>query len=364
MSKVSKWAVVFGAVLVLVLILTLVPACTQPAAPTVSPTASPTPAKVIEWKVVSEWLPTEDQYAVELQRFVEQVKMRTGGRLVMTTYSSGVIAPAAKGHEFVAAGGAQMLDTCNVYLAATTPMGELSYGLPGNPLSPTEWHRLWWEGGLLDLAREDVMATTGLYFLGPSIFPVGDVFAWHKPFTDLASLKGRTARISGGYKTKVVQEVMGIQPSMIARGEVPTALALGTVDGVATALPTLTELKWYEGAPYLMLPALYESGTSGELSINGDAWKALPDDIKKILGETMMDHSTWGLARYSGIWASMTDDKLRAAKATFTRLPDADVRKIRQYAVDNVWPEIAARSPRTAKAIDLIKARAKQLGLL
>ena len=88
---------------------------------------------------------------------------------------------------------------------------------------------MWWERGIVEIGREALMKDLGVYLAGPSLFTHGAYVLLNKPFTDLASVEGRKIRAMGGILAEVLGEAMGLSQTMIARGEVPTALQLGTI---------------------------------------------------------------------------------------------------------------------------------------
>ena len=85
-----------------------------------------------------------------------------------------------------------------------------------------------------------------------------------------------------------------------------------------------------------------------------DAWKALPDDLKKILKEAMMNFGNRNKEIYAKEIQIIIDKAGQLGYEVIT-LPDKDVAKIRQIAIDKIWSAYAKKSPECAKAIEAIK---------
>lgn len=302
-------------------------------------------------------------YSEALPHFVDLVKQKSGGRLIIDTFPAAALIPAGKAHEGATEGTVQMCDTTGAYLVGKLPLGEISYGLPASPLNAMEWYETYQNLGIKALWKEAVMKTYGMVFITPCIVdPEG--FLLRKPFTDLASLKGRKVRIAGGFKTKVVQEAMGMLPVMISRAEVETALALGTVDGGITAIGTMYDMKWHEPAPnFLANMYMFQAGEV-EYMANAAAYNALPDDLKKALSDAGEEHALWSAKTYCPARIQTALDGYKKANVTFTNLPANEVQAIRDFAVTKVWTEIAAKDTYAAQAIKIITDYSKKLGYL
>lgn len=357
-----RWVKIGGLVFVLaILLMVILPGCAEKA-PTQTATPTPT-AKVINWRSQCEWPEGDRMYSEAHVHFCDLVKEKSGGRLIITPYSAAALCPAGKSHECCKEGTVELADTTGAYLVGTMPLGEISYGLPGSPLSSIEWHKVHYELGIRQLWEEATIKFLGLrYGCQTTVDPEG--FLFRDTFTTLADLKGRKVRIAGGFKTKVVSEAMGMAPVMIARAEIPSALALGTVDGCATAFGSMYDCKYHESAPYLMEePYMFNAGQV-EYLINPDAYNALPDDLKKILDECLDEHALWSAEVYEPSRVKTAMEGFRADGVTFIKLPPEDVQLIRKYAVEKVWPEIAAKDTYSQQAITIITEYCKKLGYI
>lgn len=368
----------FSTIIVLSLVLGLVacagtttpttPATSTPTTP-VTPTtpASPTPttpaATTIRWELASEWEASDPLYSVATARLIQQIKEKTNGRLIVTPHAPGTLVPQGKGLDAVQSGAVQWADTCGAYYTTRLPLAELSYGVPAVPLNAEQWADLWGNKGGIEMSRKAHMETLGVR-MGALQVATPELIVFSKPFTDLASLKGRKIRISGGYKTKVVQDIMGLVPTLVMRGEVQTALMLGTLDGASTAIQSVSALKWHEAARYMMTkPYVLQAGHTEHL-INAQAYDALPADIKKVLDGVLDEHFWWSVREFVPVEMKRSFDEFAKFGVKYIELPEKDYRDIVKLSVP-VWDEMAAKDAKyAAPMITLIKQKSKELGYI
>jgi TRAP-type mannitol/chloroaromatic compound transport system substrate-binding protein len=155
---------------------------------------------------------------------------------------------------------------------------------------------------------------------------------------------------------------LGASCVILPGGEAYSALERGVVDASDWGTPSMNfRMGFHEVTKWFFYPG-FHSCPVGDFTVNMDAWKALPDDIKAIL-ETAVREYCWDQIERVAI------DDLRVIPLMGQKgvkpiaWSDQELRRIRS-AAEKIWDEWAAKSPLSKKMIDGQKAWLKELGLL
>jgi len=98
-----------------------------------------------------------------------------------------------------------------------------------------------------------------------------------------------------------------------------TQIQTGVADGVLTILTGAPPYRIHEVAPYITLIGIGAQLTGG-LSINLDAWNALPEDVRAVLTQLGQEYSR-GVADELGVRYERGLESMQADGATVTELP-------------------------------------------
>jgi TRAP-type mannitol/chloroaromatic compound transport system substrate-binding protein len=105
---------------------------------------------------------------------------------------------------------------------------------------------------------------------------------FRKKIDKISDLKGLKMRIPG-LGAKVMAKA-GVNPVLMAGGEIYTALERGTIDATEWVGPYHDlRLGLYRAAKYYYYPGWHEPGPTLELIINSKAWASLPRDLQLIV---------------------------------------------------------------------------------
>ncbi len=139
----------------------------------------------------------------------------------------------------------------------------------------------------------------------------------------------------------------------------PQNTKLGTIDGAIYGAAGLVESKLYEVVKYYTHPTAAQIALS--LVINKDSIKKLPEEIRTIVTEASGHVMNSTSMRYITVCkASMAKaEALGATKRSY--LPEEEMVKMR-ILVAPLWDELAAKSPRMKKGIDLLKKQMQDVG--
>lgn len=287
-------------------------------------------------------------------QFCDWVKERSGGRIEITPYYGGQLAKPMDTLSACAKGVFELFVSTGGYWKGFMPVGALETGLPmGYGTSDEAW-TVWYDLGLLDLFRE-AYAEHNIYYLAPSPL-AGHPIMSTVPIRSVADLKGLKIRSSGANLDFLVE--LGAESVSITGGELYTALQLGTVDACTWSSQAMVLMKFYEVCPYYIEPPLSTATTN--IAMNMDAWKALPDDLKNVI--------QWSATEWVYLCCRKYREQEEIMEAEFDKygvtiitLPEVEVEEMMEAAM-KVWDDIAAKSPRCAKAVGIWKDYLKVKG--
>jgi len=96
--------------------------------------------------------------------------------------------------------------------------------------------------------------------------------------------------------------------------------------------------------------------------INMNAFKALPKDIQDLMDRNFR-YVTYALSHK---WHQQCTWVIADAREKYGLVPYAwsaeDVRKVTQKAVETLFPKVAAKSPRCAKLVEIVKKQMRDYG--
>lgn len=257
----------------------------------------------------------------------ENIEELTNGRIQVTPYPAGVLAPAFEVYDAVRDGRADVGNSFPGYLVNSNPANSLFSSHPGGMgvdsfltwLYGADGQQLW-----RDFRREEM----GLYSAVAGAAP-GDVHMHsQKPVRTVEDLQGLRMRITGA--ASEILTMLGGAPVTVPGGEVYTMLERGAIDATEWSGPAENMLMGlHEIAPYVVIPGIHQPSVAFEFVMDGAAFDKLPDDLK-ILVEAACKLTT--LEAYQA-WA-------REDMIAMTKLKDSNVEIIQlDKAYLDAWRE-------------------------
>lgn len=315
-------------------------------------------AKVIRWKGQNAYVGGASGGAAPF--FAKWVKKATGGRLIID------VAPAnsiVRVPELFTATSKGILDFGGQYFGGyhggMMPETDIETGLTFAWETLAHAWDAYFNRGLLQEIRK-VYAEHNIFWIPAfpnQIQQVGSSF----PIKSLADLKGKKIRATGIVGEYV--KLLGAMPVSIPAPEIYMALKLGTVDAAVFGLVALEDMKLKEVWKYYITSPNCNTLVCSWL-INMKSFKALPADIREILDKD---------AAYAMLADSMRERILldyAAANAvknhglTLVTLPDKEANWIKKEVMTKVWNKVAAKSPRNARLVEIVRKQMRQLGRL
>ena len=155
---------------------------------------------------------------------------------------------------------------------------------------------------------------------------------------------------------------LGAAPTNIAGTEVYQALQLGTIDGALYGWSSLSDSNNIrEVAQYALSPSMCFCQMA--TVVNQDSLNALPEDLRSIVDETirLANIGVIGQAHVVGTEKSVRD-AIQGGYTELSPLPDDVLAEMREIAVTQTWEELASKSERMARGIEIIKQQNRDYG--
>jgi TRAP-type C4-dicarboxylate transport system substrate-binding protein len=307
--------------------------------------------KVINWRLASG-TPANDIAHEGMVEFCKLVKERSNGRLNIKHFVANELFKVADNFESTRKGIVEMMYSPGSYWLGIMPECNWETGLPWTTRSREEEMSLLFDHGLVNILRE-AYAEKNMYYLTPT--PTGPRgFMSNRAIRTVADYKGLKARCTGP-EADLLKELGG-SPVFITGAEVYTALQMKTIDAASWTMMAWDHMHFKEAAKYYCLPRTANMVVA--LVVNMAAWKALPDDLKKIMEWSARDWIIYCATHYNDVEINQ-ETKMEPDRMVVLAKSDWP---IVQKAAERVWDKIAGMSPRNAKAVDIIKNYLKKIG--
>jgi len=180
------------------------------------------------------------------------------------------------------------------------------------------------------------------------------------PINKLEDLAGKKMRAGGPHA--LFHAAMGGAPVSMGGGDIYTAIKLGTIDGTYWDTGGIDDMAFHEVIKYASLPG-WCPAQHQEIYINLDRWKELNqwqrDKIDSIFMSTYFETS-----RLHSLGVNEALDILKDAGGEVIVMSEEEVARMRQKAIEEVWPQVAEKSERNAKGVELWKQFLMDIGEL
>jgi len=160
----------------------------------------------------------------------------------------------------------------------------------------------------------------------------------------------------------LVGAAIGATPVNIPGTEVYQALQLGTIDGAHYGWSALSDSNNIrEVADYAICPSL--SYCQMATVVSQASLDTLPEDLRNVVDEAIRQANMGiiGLDHVAGTEKSVRGAVL-GGYTELVELPDDVVAQLREIAITQVWEQLAAKSDRMARGIEIIKQQNRDYG--
>lgn len=221
---------------------------------------------------------------VQMERWKSEVEKRTGGKVKVDTYPGGTLLGAKNMFDGVAAGTADIGNTCTSYFPGMFPVVE-AVDLPLGWPSATVASLSLWE--LVQKYRPKELEKFKIITMFTC--PPANIMSM-KPIRSLEDLKGYELRASGT-GAKILQ-LLGAKAVGMPQSDVPEALQKGVIKGNVSSLEVMKDFKYAEYCRHVT-GNVNLFVVSFAVVMNQGKWNALPADVKKVIDDLGREQAIW-----------------------------------------------------------------------
>jgi C4-dicarboxylate-binding protein DctP len=278
---------------------------------------------------------TNTDYQQMAERFRDDMRARTGGRVRVEIYPSGQLGDERVAFEELQFGALQMAISGTPVLSSWVPQGQV-FDLPFLFKTRDEGVAAL-DGEMGDWWRTLLLDRTGVRALGFLEYGFRHVYNRKRPIHEATDLAGLKLRVLQNTTYLRAYDALGVQATPMAYGEVYSALQQGVIDGgEANAIGYMTD-RLYEVAPYFSLTSVTYNPI---VLLIGDAfYRSLPDDIRTAVDQSAAD----ALAYQSRVSRQMTADAMRAMAEAGVTITTPTLDSFVDAVVPRVWNDLAGR---------------------
>lgn len=143
----------------------------------------------------------------------------------------------------------------------------------------------------------------------------------------------------------------GVVPVTLPYSDVEVAIQTGELDGVCwCGITEMYTVGWANVLKYYLTNNV-SGAWAGSYFANTERWNALPEHLKSLF-TVCMDSSHY--YRQHWYWWGEAHYRTKGGKLELTTIPQEEWNKVEDEAL-KFWDEIATRSPRCAKVVQILK---------
>jgi TRAP-type C4-dicarboxylate transport system substrate-binding protein len=310
----------------------------------------------IQWKAQAGMSTNSWSYLYHFKAFADRVNARSEGRLEIKIFPPDAIVGAYEMFDAVRRNAVQVGMGVGGYNLKHVPEAGIEQGLPGTFETSSDalnFVNYYQDGKVYDLINASYMEQ-GAYLLR-SFGYSPQVIISKKPIKNIAEVKGLKLRTSGEYQA--LAKNLGASPVTLAPAEVVMAIQTGTIDGVIFPAYTIGTFKLWDVAKGLMGPSFGQ--TAGDIYINLETWKKLPNDLKWLVEEAALYANHY----YQAVIEDKIRKILKEAKdqhgVTIVNMTPADYQLVLE-ASKPIRAELATKTQRSAEIIKIAEAYVSQ----
>jgi TRAP-type C4-dicarboxylate transport system substrate-binding protein len=308
----------------------------------------------LKLRMQTHLIPTQTKRVIGT--LVQDLAAASKGTLELTVFPAGAIVPVKEMMDAVGKGTLDLAMYPEGFWYKAIPVSEIGQGVPYSFINFDEVREYMFKKGYVNLLREGY-AKHNVYIIPYEPFSVG--LMTKKPIHKVEDLKGMKLRAMGIMADFLGK--LGASTTVVAAGELYTALATGVVDGAhwGDAGP-MYEMKFQEVLKNYMEPEPIV-GSWNNIMINLDLWKKLTPDQRTALETTLQKAGMAGFTSSRALTKTAKEDMAKKWKVQFVTLPKAEQDKMDKVGED-LEVEMAKKDALSAKAVNLLKELRKEKG--
>ncbi len=259
----------------------------------------------VQWKMVTAWPKGFPGLGTGSERIAESVTAMSEGQFTIKVYGAGELVPAFEVFDAVRDGTAECAHDAPYYWIAKHPATPFFCSVPGGLTAQEHMAWIYFGGG--QALWDELYSWFGLKgFLAGSGGP--NVGGWfRKEIRSVDDLKGLRMRIPG-LGGEMLNRLGGVAVNLPG-GEILTSLQSGTIDAAEWIAPyNDLAFGFHKVADYCYAPGVHEPGPGVAVTVNKEAYEALPSQFQEMIRRATGDEA-------GRMLAEMTAGNGRALKA-------------------------------------------------
>lgn len=319
------------------------------------------PDKVTEWLFQPCFDTSDAGWELGIVPWIKAVEEATEGTVKFELEPAGAITSGAEAFGATVAGMIDVYAGWATVYGGDMPEGMLAFGMAmGANNYRDAWAAMWGDpkyriGELVQAAAHDRNLHWGGWTCqGPNApftkFPV------HK-MEDLAGKKMR----AGGPQA-LFHKAMGGSPVSLNAGDIYTAIKLGTVDGTYWDTGGTDDMAFDEVIDYAIMPG-WCPAQHQEIYINLEKWESLNQWQRDRINEVFMT-TYFETSRLHAQGVEHALKTIEKSGGEVIHLSEKEVVRMREKAINVVWPKVGEKSKRCAEGVKLWKQFLKDIGEL
>ena len=279
---------------------------------------------------------------------IEAFNKAANGEMVIELYFADQLVPTGELFRAMQAGTIDAVQSDDDSIAAPVDVAVFAGYFPFATRYSLDVPALFYKYGLNEIWQEAYGEVEGVTWLGAGSWDPCN-FNTVKPIKKLADLKGLrvfTFPTAGKFLSR-----FGVVPVTLPWGDVEVAIQTGELDGIAWS--GITEdytVGWANVTPYFLTNNI-SGAWIGSYFANTAAWEKVPEHLKTLFN-LCMDSSNY--YRQHWYWAGEASLRVTGEKMKLTTIPAAEWDTVEAEA-HKFWDEIAAKSPRCAKVVQIFR---------
>jgi len=283
-----------------------------------------------------------DTQAAANDKFAELITKYSNGKLQATAHHGSSLGTIAQMVRALQAGSVHGMIFPAGFLSPVVPelaMFDLPFLLPGAPAEITRFAAQSKAAELMkQRAAEKGIVIVAFHGIGPQSFLT------KFPVAKLADLQGKKFRVIPSPPRIGAYQDWNAVARPMELGEVYTALQQGTIDGLENPPDVIYKMKLYEPAKYYTITEHFAFVSN--LIVSKSWHDALAPDLKAAVDRAARETIPWTDEAYTKSQQESLDAMRKVV--TVTRMPAAELQKMKDLAFKGVWERMkadAARGP-------------------
>ena len=234
----------------------------------------------LNWRMVTSWPKGLPGLGTGPERIASRISQMSEGRLTVKVYAAGELVPALQVFDAVSAGTAEMGHDPAYYHLQKSPACGFFTGVPFGMTAAEHNAWIYWGGG--QELWDQLYAPFNIKpFLGGNTgAQMGGWF--RKEIKTADDLRGLKIRMPG-HGGQVIAK-LGATQVLLPGSEIYANLQSGAIDAAEWVGPyNDLPLGFYQVAKYYYWPGFQEPGAALQITVNKEAYDALPDHLKVII---------------------------------------------------------------------------------